>query len=293
MDEEVKENYIEAGKIAKDARDAAEEMSEPGVKLADIAEETEKIITERGAKPAFPVNLSLNAEAAHYTPAKDTERELSEGDLLKIDVGAHVDGYIADTAVTVDLGNHGKLTKAVSSALKEAIDIAEAGENLGDIGETIQNEIESFGLKPVRNLGGHGLDQYVQHSGDRIPNIETSTSSVLEAGNAYAIEPFATDGAGKVVEGGEGHIYKYEGGNTRNRTARKVLKEIKRKYKTLPFASRWFDLSPGRLKLAFRNLTRSGVVHGYDILREEDRGMVSQKEHTILVLEDQVIVTTR
>ncbi len=293
MDEEIKEKYIEAGKIAKKARDAAEEMSKPGVDLRDIADRAEGIVRDEGAKPAFPVNLSINEEAAHYTPGRDTERELSKGDVLKIDVGAHIDGYIADTAVTVDLGDHSDLKKAVSDALEAALDMAEAGTNLGKIGDTIQEKIEARGLKPIRNLGGHGLDQHTQHSGERIPNIETSTDTVLEAGNAYAIEPFATDGAGKVVEGGEGHIYKYEGGNTRDRTARKVLKKVKKEYKTLPFTSRWFDISPGRLKLAFRNLTRSGILHDYDILREQDKGTVSQKEHTIVVLEGETIVTTR
>lgn len=293
MDEDVKDKYIEAGRITKEARETAKEMAEPGAKLEDIAERAEQLIRDEGAQPAFPVNLSVNQEAAHYTPEMGDDRELSEGDVLKIDLGAQVDGYIGDTAVTVDLGDNDELVDASAAALERVLDAVEPGLEAGEIGRMIQEEIESFGFKPIRNLGGHGLEQYTQHSGERIPNVETSSTMQLEPGNAYAIEPFATDGDGKVHDGAPGNIYKYEGGNTRDRTARKVLGKVKEQYKTLPFTSRWFDVSPARLKLAFRNLVNSGVFHEYDVLRERDGALVSQKEHTIVVLEDEVLVTTR
>jgi len=293
MDEDVKQKYIEAGRITKEAREAAKEMAEPGVKLEDIAERAETLIREEGAQPAFPTNLSINEEAAHYTPEMNDDRELEEGDVLKIDLGAQVDGYIGDTAVTVDLGANDGIVDASASALERVLDAVEPGVEAGEIGRMIQEEIESRGFKPIRNLGGHGLEQYTQHSGDRIPNVETDSTMTLEPGNAYAIEPFATDGDGKVHDGSPGNIYKYEGGNTRDRTARKILGQVKDRYRTLPFTSRWFDVSPARLKLAFRNLVNSGVFHEYDVLRERDGAVVSQMEHTIVVLEDEVLVTTR
>ncbi len=292
MNDEVRKKYIEAGRIARKAREKAKAMCEPGAGLEEIAEAAEGVIFDEGARPAFPINLSINEEAAHYTPSKDDDGRLAVGDVVKIDVGAHIDGYIGDTAVTVDLGNNDELLEASSAALDAALDLAEAGRNAGEIGRAIQKAIESRGFKPVRNLGGHGLEQYTQHSGERVPNIETSTSTTLEPGNAYAIEPFATDGSGKVFDGKRGNIYKYEGGNVRDRTARKILKQVKKNYKTLPFTSRWLDVSPARLKLAMRSLTDSGVVHSYDVLRENDGCLVSQHEHTILVFEDEVIVTT-
>ncbi|MDY6771152.1 MAG: type II methionyl aminopeptidase [Candidatus Nanohaloarchaea archaeon] len=293
MDEDIKEKYIEAGRITKQAREKAREMAEQGVKLEAIAEEAEQQIREEGANPAFPVNLSLNEEAAHYTPEKDDDRELSEGDVLKIDIGAQVDGYIGDTAVTVDLGANDELVDASAAALDAALETAEPGVEAGEIGRVIQETIEDRGFKPIRNLGGHGLEQYTQHSGDRIPNVATGSSLQLEPGNAYAIEPFATDGDGKVRDGAPGNIYKYEGGNIRDRTARKVLNQVKNEYRTLPFTSRWFDVSPARLKIAIRNLVQQNVFKEYDVLRERDDALVSQKEHTILVLEDEVVVTTR
>lgn len=293
MDEDIRDKYIEAGRITAKAREHARDIAEEGVALERIAEAAEDLIRDEGAQPAFPVNLSVNEEAAHYTPTEGDDRALQAGDILKIDLGAHIDGYIGDTAVTVDLGDHDELTRAARDALEAALEMAEAGTNVGEIGNTIQSTINEAGFRPIRNLGGHGLDQYVQHSGERIPNAATNTDTTLEPGNAYAIEPFATDGAGKVDDGGPGNIYKYEGGSVRDRTARKVLGQVKDRYQTLPFTSRWFDISKGRKKLAFRTLVQGGVVHSYDVLKEVDGGMVSQAEHTIVVLEDEVIVTTR
>jgi methionyl aminopeptidase len=293
VDEEVREKYIEAGRITKKARETARELAEPGTELEEIARRAEQVIYDEGAKPAFPINLSLNEEAAHYTPSKEDDRVLSEGDVLKIDVGAHIDGYIGDTAVTVDLGEHDALVDAAARAVDAALEEVQAGTNLGRIGQAIQEAIEQDGFKPIRNLSGHSLERYTQHAGTSIPNIHINTQEELETGKAYAIEPFATTGEGKVTEGGPGNIYKYEGGNTRNKYGRKVLSQVKKEYKTLPFTSRWFDMSSARLKLAFRNLVQSEVLHEYDVLKETGGGLVSQKEHTVLVLEGETIVTTR
>lgn len=293
MDEEVKEKYIEAGRIAKKAREEARSMAEPGVGLEKVAEEAEGVIREEGARPAFPVNLSLNEEAAHYTPKKNDDRELSEGDVLKIDVGAHVDGYIGDTATTLDLGENYKLLEASKEALESALKVAGSGVDFSRVGKAIQEEIKERGFKPIKNLSGHGLGKYTQHNGESIPNVETSPGKKFESGNAYAIEPFATNGRGKVKEGKDGNIYRYKGGNARNRYARKVLKEVEEDYGSLPFASRWLSLSEGRLRMALSNLRQSDVLKSYGILKEVSNGLVSQHEHTIVVLEDETIVTTR
>ena len=287
MEDEVIEKYREAGRIAAEARDLAEELVEPGVKLEEVAEKVEGHIRKEGAEPAFPVNLSVNEEAAHYTPLKNDDREFSEGDIVKIDVGAHVDGYIGDTAVTKDLGDHDSLVEAARNAVVNGLEAA------GEVGRIAEESMEELGVKPIRNLGGHTLEKYTQHAGTMIPCIETSTSTEMEKGKAYAIECFATDGAGKVVEGKPGNIYKYEGGNVRNRTARKILKAVKSNYRTLPFTTRWLDFSPARIKLAMSRMVSSGVMKDYGILKEKDDGMVAQHEHTLIITDDGVEVTTR
>ncbi|MDY6761906.1 MAG: type II methionyl aminopeptidase [Candidatus Nanohaloarchaea archaeon] len=293
MDDAVRENYVEAGRIAKQARELAVETAQPGTPLLEIAEPVEAFIREEGAEPAFPVNLSIDDDAAHYTPSRDDDTVLEEQHLLNIDVGVHVDGYIGDTAVTVDPSDdHADLVAASAEALDAALDLVEPGVTLGEIGAAIQQAIESYGYTPIRNLSGHGLGHYTQHTGKTIPNIDTGNDTELEEGEAVAIEPFATDGAGKVKDGRPGNIYRLDNENARGRTERKVLGEVKNRFRTLPFTDRWLDGVPAaRVTTAVRNLVRSGNLHAYDVLAETDGGMVSQKEHTVLVGEDPVVTT--
>ncbi len=213
---------------------------------------------------------------------------------MKVDVGAHVDGYIGDTASTVDLaGKNEELLSAAREAVENCLEISEVGTGLGELGRVAQETIEDKGFKPIQNLGGHTLEQYRQHAGTRIPCIETTTSKSIEKGKAYAVECFATDGAGKVVDGKSGNIYKYQGGNVRNRTARKILKQVKNNYRTLPFTTRWLNQSKARIKLAMSQMVKKGVMKDYGVLREKDGGMVSQHEHTFIVTEEGVEITTK
>ncbi|MCJ7478646.1 MAG: type II methionyl aminopeptidase [Candidatus Nanohaloarchaeota archaeon QJJ-7] len=293
MDDDTRDKYVEAGRIAREARELAVEIASPGTELVNIAEKAEEFIREEGAEPAFPVNLSLNDHAAHYTPSRSDDTVIEEEDLLNIDVGAHVDGYIGDTAVTVDpSGENQELVEASEDALDAALDIIEPGVSLGDIGAAIQEAIDSYGFSPVRNLSGHGLGHYEQHTGKTIPNIDTGSGKTLEEGEAVAIEPFATDGKGKVKDGGPGNIYRLDNENARGRTGRKILGEVKNRFRGLPFTSRWIESVPAaRLKTAMSNLVRSGNLHSYDILREAGEGLVSQKEHTVIVGEDPTVTT--
>ncbi|MFB6294934.1 MAG: M24 family metallopeptidase, partial [Candidatus Nanohaloarchaea archaeon] len=201
---------------------------------------------------------------------------------------------IGDTAVTVDPSDdHDDLVAASAAALDAALDIVQPGVTLGEIGAAIQDAIESHGYVPVRNLSGHGLGHYTQHTGKTIPNIDTGNDTELKAGETVAIEPFATDGAGKVKDGRPGNIYKLENDNARGRTGRKVIGEVKNRFRTLPFTDRWLESVPAaRVQTAVRNLVRAGSLHSYEVLTEEDGGLVSQKEHTVIV-EDDPVVTTR
>lgn len=294
MDQDVMDRYREAGRIAAEARDRALELAEPGVPARELVDAVEGFIRDEGAQPAFPVNVSIDADAAHWTPGPTEDCTLKEGQVVNLDVGVHVDGYIGDTAATVDLsGDHAELVQASADALDAALDLVEPGVKLGAIGAAIEDMIEGAGFKPVRNLSGHGLDRYTQHTGDSIPNIATDTEARLEEGAAVAIEPFASTGAGRVVEGGRGNIYRVDNTRARGRMQRKLLKEAERRFKTLPFAARWIESVPvARLDMVVAKLTQAGTLHGYDVLKDEAGGMVSQKEHTVLVL-DEPVVTTR
>jgi methionyl aminopeptidase len=292
MEEEVKQNYLEAGEIVQKARDKARDEAEEGRNLKDIAEAIENLIRNEGLKPAFPVNMSLNDEAAHYTPSKGEERVLSKDDVLKIDIGAHSNGYIADTALTVNpSGKYREQIETVEKVLKNALEFIEPGKTVGEFGSYVENQVPE-GLTPVVNLTGHSLGRYTQHAGLSIPNVSNTNNYTFEKGDAVAIEPFISLGSGKVANGKEGNIYKLESDKARGRTPRKVIKKAK-KFNDLPFTDRWMDLE-GKEKFAFKRLVKSGQIHSYPVLKDTDK--VFQAEHTVLIGEGadgQNIVTTR
>lgn len=293
MNEDVKEKYIEAGRVLKKARKRAREVSGPGTPLLEIAQEVEGLIEKEGLKPAFPVNLSINEEAAHYSPGLKKDRTLSENDVMKVDIGVHCDGYIADSAITINpSGEYSELIEGNERVLNEALEFLEPGVTVGELGTHIQNQVPDE-YSVVRNLTGHALGEYKQHAGLSIPNISNANNTVLEKGDAVAIEPFLSTGSGKIKEGKKGNIYLHQGGNIRSREARKLLKKIKG-FNGLPFSSRWLELN-ARQKMSLKKLVKNGVVKHYPILREIDDGVVSQAEHTVLVGADdgENIVTTR
>jgi methionyl aminopeptidase len=285
------EKHREAGEILAEVRDEAAEMVEVGVSHLEVAEWAEDRIRDLGGQPAFPVNISIDEEAAHATPSVDDEETFGE-EMVNLDIGVAVDGWLADTAVTVDLSGNPDLKDASADALDAALDVVEAGVQTGDIGAAVEEVIEGYGYNPVVNLTGHGLGHWEQHTEPNIPNRAVSQGVELEVGDVVAIEPFATDGGGKVSEGSEEEIFALEReASVRNRQARQALEQITEEFKTLPFATRWLETD--RAEMALRRLKRNDIVHGYPVLKEEDGCLVSQKEHTVIVTEDGCEVTTR
>ncbi|MCC7552117.1 type II methionyl aminopeptidase [Candidatus Micrarchaeota archaeon] len=291
-EEDIK-NYIKAGQIANKILNNSKKMIIPGESYLDIAETIEKMIIDEGGKPAFPTNISINENAAHYTPKINDNKILEDNDLVKIDFGIHIGGCISDNAYTIDLsGEHAKLVEASKNALDAATSYMKAGRKVGDIGEIIENEIKKMGFKPIENLTGHMLKPYLLHAGEIIPNIKTDDDYILKEGDIFAVEPFATNGYGAVKEGLDLEIYSLaEMKNVRMRQSRQVLAHIIQNYFALPFARRW--LSPVinsqiALSAALRELTRSGILTTYPVLKEVDNGLVSQAEHTVIIEKDSV-----
>jgi methionyl aminopeptidase len=288
--EEILDKYLTAGKILSQVRGEAADKIKVGAKLLDVAEFVEQRTMELGGKPAFPCNLSRNDEAAHATPmAGDTE--VFGKDIVKLDMGVHVDGYIADAALTVDLSGNKDLVDASREALDAAIDTVKSGVNTAEIGAVIEDTIREKGFKPVANLTGHGLARYQAHTPPSIPNRHIGQGMELQAGDIIAIEPFATDGAGKISDGSFTEIYQFiQKKPIRMPAARKLLKELK-EYSTLPFAKRW--LTSPKIDLALMQLEKADIITSFPVLKEVGGGMVSQAEHTLIVTEDGCEITTR
>jgi methionyl aminopeptidase len=266
------------------------EMVRVGNTLLQVAEFVENKTIELGGRPAFPCNISRNQEAAHATP-KIGDTDVFDKDMVKLDLGVHVDGYVADSAVTVDLSGNSDILKAAEGALAAAIEFAKPGVTTGEIGAVIENTIRSYGLNPIINLTGHGLSQYEAHDDPSVPNRHVEGGAVLKEGDVLAIEPFATNGAGLVHDGSWAEIYSLVRKKpVRMPAVRNVLKQVE-EYRELPFAKRW--LESDRLDFALIQLEKAGIIHSYPVLLESTGGLVAQAEHTIIITEDGCEVTTK
>lgn len=288
------EKILKAGKISREVKEYAKNFIKKDMPLLEIAEKIESKIKELGGEVAFPTNLSINEITAHYTPTYD-DKTLASG-LLKVDLGVHVDGWISDSAFSLDLENNEKnkiLIEATEKALKNAIEISRPGTEISEIGKEIQKTINSYKANPIVNLTGHGLKQWELHAEPSIPNIDDKRKGKLKEGS-YAIEPFATFGSGKVYEGKPSGIYILNNEkNIRNPLARKVLKFIKEKYNYLPFCSRNIIKEFGKISLfALNQLEEADILYQFPQLIEISHKPVAQTEHTILIKKNKTIITS-
>lgn len=294
------DNYVKAGKIASQVREYARTQDHTGRSLSEICNDIEQEIFKKGGEPAFPVNVSLNDIAAHYTAVPNDPLIVKNTDVLKIDVGVHIDGYIADTAVTVSYDTkYQNMIDIAERALDEAIGISRSNTRVSDIGRIIEKTITKYGCKPIQNLSGHSLERYTIHAGKSIPNIWTIGHSFnLSVNNVYAIEPFVTtnDGQGVVYEGKIKNIF---GIGSRKRTKEQktddFLEYLWNKFKTLPFALRWIvdEYEEKEALSLLEILVKKKNVHAYPILVEGANRIVVQAEHTIIPQESNTLNITK
>lgn len=294
MESEIEEKYIRAGKIASRVREYARELVQNGAFVVDIAEKIDKKIAGFGAKPAFPVNISINDIAAHWHPEMNDQTAIKEDDYVKIDVGVHVDGYIGDTATTVRVAGKDDLIICSEKMLEKALEIVRPGLTIGELGEAIENVAKDFGFNPIINLTGHSLGHYDVHAGLTIPNVKNDSQYQLREDEVIAIEPFCTAGNGFVKDSGKPLILRWIVDRpTRMLEARKILELSRTEFERLPFAKRWLQkrFSPLKVELALRELISSNALYGYEPLREVSGKPVAQTEHTLIVKEKPIITT--
>jgi methionyl aminopeptidase len=300
IDNETLKKYRLAGKIAAEARDYGSSLIKSGVKLLDVAEKVEKKIKEKRADIAFPVNISLNEVAAHYSPRHDDKLVFKKGDVVKLDVGVHVDGFIADTALTVEVetNNYNDMIKAADEGLKTAIEMVKPEISLSELGRAVQETITSFGFKSIDNLTGHGLQRYILHSGMSIPSVPDILNNVRpKIGDVIAIEPFATDGVGHVISKPGSNIFLCEKSIrarfVRDKRASIWYNRIYKNFGSLPFAQRWINnVFENNSDMILNRLSFLGMLNHYPQLVEQKRGIVTQKEHTVIITENGCEVTT-
>lgn len=281
------DTWRKAGRIAAQALDYGRGLIRNGANIRETCDAIDAKVVELGARPAWPSQVGLDHVAAHATPDPG-EDAVFDGNVVCLDVGAHIDGCIGDNATTVDLsGKHADLLRASEEALDNAIKAVGAGVAVGDIGQVIQDTITSHGFLPVRNLAGHGVSRWVIHDKPSIPNHGNGDRRTLQEGEVIAIEPFATEGGvGSIQSGGPANIFALVGDRPmRSPQARDVLAFVKRNYQGLPFTTRWLaaEFGVARTRIALGDLARAGILQAHAPLVEKGKGMVAVFEKTMLV----------
>ncbi len=298
------QDYIKAGKAVIVAKKLARKLTKPGMLLLEIANKCEAEIIKNGCELSFPINISLNEIAAHYSPPIDDHTIVPEKGLLKIDIGSHFNGYIADSAFTINIDENPKLQNYVEAAkegLEAAIQLFTPGVKLYELGEVIAQKIINRGLRPITNLGGHELKQYNLHAGPFIPNYkEKMHNQVLKPGDAYACEPFTTSGIGKVENGRDAYIFRFVKRIKKNMPYEQLayMNNIERHFKHLPFSPRWIEnnnlISKNKIQRTLETFLGRKILDKYPILIEKTREPVAQEEHTIVLdMDGNRIVTTK
>ncbi len=292
-EEEILEKYQKAGKILAEVREGIRPLVKVDTSILEICEKAEKLILEKEAKPAFPCNVSINNYAAHYTASAGEETLIQEKDVVKVDIGVHVDGYIGDGAFTVSFDpEYDSLVEAAEESLRRGLEIIKPGVKNNEVGKIIEQTTKEINpsFSPIKELSGHKLEKYTLHGVKIIPNISVPHGQKIEEGEIYALETFATDGTGSVHDTPLCYIYRLQPVRipVRSKGARKILKIVAEEYKTLPFAERWLTgkVSSLNLKFGLRELINSGLLYEYHVLADKKGSKVAQAEETFIVTED-------
>jgi len=292
----IPEQYRASGRIVREVKPIVQSAVRPGVSYLDVCDIVRKEVESRGGRLAFPTGIGVNDVTAHYAPQEGDESVFGESDLVKVDFGVHVEGYVTDTSVSVTLNpDFNLLLEATQRALDVAIATARREPRTGEIGREIHREAARFGFKTIENLTGHTVDRYTVHAGKSIPNLYMPGTQPLKSGDVFAIEPFLTlsSAAGYVVDTPSQTIFsmvarKKTGVLELDAFAARVWEERK----TLPFTPRWYSAEFGKSRVQgiVSRLVAKRILRGYPTLVEASGSPVAQFEHTMSLDEGGLLV---
>ena len=317
-------NFQKAAQIHKKVRIEFNNLFESGqikgMKYYDVANKIEDLIKTHSnfdsndvfkSGVGFPVGLSINECAAHWTPNPGENRVWEEQDLVKVDYGVHVDGCIIDSAFTKSYSNdYNELIQVSKEATELAIKNCGVDAVLGDIGKVVEEFIESkeveirgktYPLKSVRDLTGHLIFPYMIHGPKSIPNFAINYPERMEENEIYAVETFPTTGTGKCNFDLEVSHYSInterivknlekDGGLPRLPSRENfLLKRLKETRQTLPFCKKWLKNDDIKgYQISLKSLVNKGIVNSYPPIMSQKGTYVAQHEHTIFVGSDKV-----
>ncbi|MFX0071926.1 MAG: type II methionyl aminopeptidase [Candidatus Hermodarchaeota archaeon] len=297
--EEEKKHMIEslkkAGNIAKEVKKFIKPKIKVGKTALEIVTLAESKIIELGGNMAFPINVSINNIAAHYTsPIRDDNLTINDGDLVKLDLGVHIDGFIVDTAYSVNF-NDSKDLENIIQATEVAVEAAKLmvkpKVNTREIGKKIESVIKGFKYNPIKELGGHQIERWTVHGKKPLPELGNQTGAIIEEDEVFAIEIFASTGEGSVHLTNNAYIYElnpYTGRvPLRRKSSKQILGFVNKNYKTLPFAERWLA-KEFRMGVVFglQELVQQNKLKSHYVLAENKGEFVAQTEETVIVTED-------
>lgn len=296
-EEDKLEKYRKAGRIVAKAKEYVRPFVKVGTPLIEICEKAEQSVIKEGGKLAFPCNVSINHIAAHYSSPPGDTTVIEEGDVVKVDIGAHVDGFIADSAFTVCFDSEfDKLVEAAVDSCHAAIEAMRPGTSTKDLGKIVESTIKSKDkrFRPIKELSGHILDEYALHGAKTIPNVRIPYGTKIEVGEVYAVETFSSTGSGSVHDLPYGYIYRLLPVRTpvRLKGSRKIISAVLKEHKTLPFSERWIAKQLKIYKVALNELVTKGVLHRYKVLSDKKDCKVAQAEETMIVTKDGPEITT-
>ncbi|HIG02757.1 MAG TPA: M24 family metallopeptidase [Candidatus Poseidoniales archaeon] len=321
-DQELK-HWRDAGHVARRTLEGVKEQIQVGKSWNEVILVAERFIRRNGGKPAFPSTISVNGIAAHFTTDHtlrkpegwEGEMIFKKGDLVKFDVGVHINGAIADNALSVEVGNGGNHTeqiKAAEEARDASIEKMHPGTPWHEVGAAAGQVQLDAGFNPIRNLCGHQLELWNLHAGVSVPSYACGPGNLgfvgkVQLGAFYAVEPFNTTGEQGLIENvpprNSSNIYRVTGNMSwRKAISKKKLKPLgaqlartlEERYNTLPFAERWaFPMLekpfPNADEISRRSkwdalvkkLISIRFLETYHVLRCADNGSVGQFEHTV------------
>ena len=294
----IPEEYRKSGHITSQVKAVVRSAVKPGVGFLELCDLVKKEVESRGGRLAFPTGIGVNEVTAHFAPQVGDTSTVRETDLVKVDFGVHVEGYVTDTSVSVTFNpEYNLLLEATERALEVAVSAARREQRTGEIGRDIHREASRFGFRTIEYLSGHTVDRWVVHAGKSIPNLFMPGMQSLKRGDVFAIEPFLTlsSAAVYVVDATSNTKFSMV---ARKRTGAAELDDfadrIWSERKTLPFTPRWYaaDYGNGKLSGMIDRLVAKRIARAYPMLVEASGSPVAQFEHTMALDEEGLTVLT-
>jgi curved DNA binding protein len=309
---EVVDKYKSAAQIANQTMARLVAECRPGVKIAEMCILGDALINEGLSKVyqkdkkmdksiAFPTCVSPNHCIGHFCPLKDDPSLLGEGDVVKIDLGVHIDGNIAVLGHTTICtaapaaavsGRKADVVCAAHFAAEAAHRLLRPGKTSTELTDTIQKIAAAFNCQPMENVLSHQMKRFVIDANKTIPNRVNPDAPAeevtFEEGEIYAIDIVMSTGEGKGTEGdAKTTIYKRAVENTyslKMKASRALLSEANKKFSTVPFSTRNLTLDERQVKLGLTECLKHELLESYPVVFEKEGEFVAQMKFTALIL---------